>query len=268
MVRLAAMAACLLTALIMVILTIAGGVTLSDEPAKAPGPDMTAMAPKSLSWGHKGIFGTFDRAAAQRGLVVYVEVCAGCHSLKRVAFRSLAGIGLSADGIKAFAKEYDIADLDDEGEEKERPGKPSDYFPSPFANAKAAAAANNGTVPPDLSLIIKARAREEDYIVALMTGYTEPPSGVEISEGTNYNPYFEGRQIAMAAPLFEDSVEYADGTKATVEQLASDVAVFLAWAAEPSLEARKSMGVKVIIFLLIFAGLMYAVKKRVWADQH
>ncbi len=269
MVRLGSMGTCLLVALGMLILALSAGFEIaSEKKVEHKGPETHAMAPPASEWSHTGPFGTFDRAAAQRGLQVYQEVCAGCHSLNRIAFRSLIDIDLSADEVKAFAKEYDIADIDEDGEETDRPGKPSDYFPSPFANSKAAAANNFGTVPPDLSLIIKARADGNNYIHALLTGYDEPPGDFELNEDLNYNPYFAGRQIAMAPPLFDDGIEFADGTAATVDQMAKDVVVFLAWAAEPKMEARKNMGVKVMIFLLIFTGLMYAVKRRVWADQH
>jgi len=269
MFRLGSMAICLLVALVMFVLALIAGFDLaSEEKTVSTGPQTFAMAPASLSWKHSGPFGTYDRSAAQRGLQVYKEVCAGCHSLEKVAFRNLIGIGLSVDEVKAFAKEYEIADLDESGEEIERPGKPSDYFPSPFANVKAAAAGNGGAVPPDLSLIIKARANGDNYIHSLLTGYSDAPGDFELNDGSSYNSFFAGRQLAMAAPLSDDAVEYIDGTATTVDQMARDVVVFLAWASEPKMEARKSMGVKVMLFLLIFAGLMYVVKRRVWSDQH
>lgn len=253
--------------ILSIALAAAAVIGFSSSLAFAAGGPNAAQQPKSLEWKHSGPFGTFDRARAQRGLVVYKEVCAACHSLKYVAFRNLTGIGLSAEEVKAFAKEYEISDLDDEGEIVDRPGKPSDYFPSPFANDAQAAAANGGKAPPDLSLISKARANGDNYVHALLTGYMDAPDDFDVGEA-NYNPYFEGRKIAMAAPMDDDAVEYADGTPATVDQMAKDVVVFLAWAAEPKMEARKNLGVKVMIFLLLFAGLMYAVKRRVWADLH
>ena len=220
-------------------------------------------------WSFSGVFGTFDRAELQRGFQVYKEVCAGCHSLNFIAFRNLADLDFSEAEVKAIAAEYTIIDgPDDEGEMFERPGRPSDYFPAPFPNDKAAAAANNGAVPPDLSVIIKAREHGTDYLHALMIGYGEPPAGTELLEGLSYNPYFPGGQIAMPPPLSEDAVEYADGTAASVEQMATDVTVFLMWAAEPNLEARKRMGIKVILFLLIFTGVLYAAKRKIWADLH
>ncbi|MEE9210653.1 MAG: cytochrome c1 [Kiloniellales bacterium] len=225
--------------------------------------------PPARDWSFSGVFGQFDRAAMQRGLQVYREVCSGCHGLRLIHFRNLAALGYDEDEIKAIAAEYTVIDgPDEEGEMFERPGRPVDRFPSPFANDKAAAAANNGAMPPDLSLMAKARDDGPNYIHALLTGYEEPPADIEVIEGANYNPYFPGNQIAMAAPLFEDAVEYADGTPATVEQMAADVTTFLMWAAEPTLEERKRMGIKVMLFLLVFTGVLYAVKRKVWADLH
>ncbi|MEH6401890.1 MAG: cytochrome c1 [Sneathiella sp.] len=224
---------------------------------------------KSATWKHEGLFGTYDRAAAQRGLQVYQEVCAGCHALKHVAFRTLADLGFSEAEIKALAKEASYVDgPDDDGEMFDRDGKPSDKFPSPFANEKAARASNGGAYPPDLSLIVKARGGFENYLYSLMIGYEDAPEGFDLPDGMSYNAYFGGHKIAMPSPLSEDGVEYADGTPATVDQMARDVTVFLAWAAEPKLEARKNMGMKVILFLLLMTGLFYAVKRKIWADLH
>ncbi len=220
-------------------------------------------------WSFSGIFGQFDRGAMQRGLQVYREVCSGCHGLRFIAFRNLAALGYGEDEIKTIAAEYSIVDgPDEEGEMFERPGRPADRFPSPFPNDKAAAANNNGAVPPDLSLIVKARTGGADYVHGLLTGYAEPPGDLEILEGQSYNLYFPGNVTAMAPPLFEDAVEYGDGTPATAENMATDVATFLAWAAEPEMEERKSMGIGVMLFLLVFTGVLYAVKRKVWADLH
>jgi ubiquinol-cytochrome c reductase cytochrome c1 subunit len=225
--------------------------------------------PPKHNWPFSGVFGRFDRAAMQRGLQVYREVCSACHGLKYIAFRNLEALGYGEEEIKAMAAEYTIADgPNDDGDMFERPGRPSDYFPSPFANDKAAAAANNGAAPPDLSLMAKARPGGPDQIRALMLGYEDPPAGVEAMEGLHFNIYFPGNQIAMAAPLSEGAVEYADGTEATVEQMATDVANFLMWTAEPYLEERHSMGIKVILFLLVFTGILYAAKRKVWSDLH
>lgn len=241
-----------------------------------------SVPPPKQDWSFGGVFGTFDRAALQRGLQVYREVCASCHSLKYIAFRNLADLGYNEDEIKALAAEATVVDgPDDEGEMFERSGLPSDLLPSPFANAKAAAAANNGAVPPDLSLAAKARKGGTDYLHALLTGYEELPENwkeldeysflpldFELQEGLSFNRYFPGFQIAMAQPLYEDGVEYADGTEATVEQMAHDVSTFLMWTAEPKLEVRKSWGVKVMIFVFVMTVLLYFAKKRVWRDVH
>ncbi|PPR12092.1 MAG: Cytochrome c1 [Alphaproteobacteria bacterium MarineAlpha11_Bin1] len=228
------------------------------------------VAPPAHPWAHSGIFGTFDRGALRRGAKVYNEVCSACHGLRLVAYRNLLDIGFAEREIKAIAAEREVpAEPNDDGEIEMRPAIPSDRFVSPFPNDNAARAANGGALPPDLSLIVKARPGGADYIHALLTGYKEEaPAGIEVPEGMNYNEYYAGNMIAMASPLAEDGVEYADGTKASVEQMSEDVTVFLAWAAEPELEERKRMGIKVILFLLILTGLLYVVKRRVWADAH
>jgi ubiquinol-cytochrome c reductase cytochrome c1 subunit len=222
-------------------------------------------------WSWQGIFGTYDQAALQRGFQVYKDVCSACHSMNLLAYRNLAGIGLSDDQIKDVAASVQITDgPNDEGEMFERPGMPSDRFKPPFPNEQAARAANNGALPPDLSLITKARLGGADYVHALMTGYVEPPADFKMNEGMNYNKYFAAgaHQIAMPPPLAEGAVTYADGTEATVEQMSRDVATFLTWAAEPELEARKRMGVKTILFLVVFAGMLYATKRKIWSKVH
>lgn len=228
-----------------------------------------AKEPDNQDWQFEGVFGTFDRASAQRGLQVYLEVCAGCHGLKQVAYRNLEDLGFTEDEVKVIAAGFDVTDgPNDEGEMFTRPAIPSDRFVSPFPNAAAAAAANNGAAPPDLSLQVKAHLGGADYIYALLTGYEEPPADVEVPEGANYNPYFRGSLIAMAQPLWEDGVEYTDGTPATIEQMAWDVTNFMHWAAEPKMEERKSIGYKVILFLIIFSAVLYAAKRKMWSDIH
>jgi ubiquinol-cytochrome c reductase cytochrome c1 subunit len=246
---------------------LAAGACVNVTGAHAAGAAVDLL---QKSWPHSGVFGAFDKAAAQRGFQIYREVCASCHSLKYVAFRNLEDLGFSEDGVKALAAEYTVIDgPDDEGEMIERPGKPFDYLPSPYPNENAARAANGGAYPPDLSLITKARADGTNYIYSLLLGYSdEPPADVELGEGMNYNAYFPGHQIAMAQPLYEDAVEYVDGTATTLEQHASDVATFLTWTAEPKLEERKGMGLKVMIFLVILTGLFYATKRKIWSDLH
>jgi ubiquinol-cytochrome c reductase cytochrome c1 subunit len=228
-----------------------------------------APEPIAVSWPHDGMFGTFDRAAAQRGFQVYREVCSACHGLTYVAFRNLAALGFSEEQVRALAAEYTVTDgPDDTGEMFERPAVPADPIPPPYPNPQAARAANGGALPPELSLITKARANGPDYLFSLMVGYEEPPADVETPEGMYYNAYFPGHWIAMPPPLQEGIVAYADGTEATVPQMAADVTTFLTWAGEPTLEQRKQSGLKVMLFLIVFTGLCYATMRNVWADAH
>lgn len=249
-------------------------------------PHYPIKHPKHVDWTFSGPLGHYDIGQLQRGLKVYKEVCSACHSLKYVAFRNLEELGYSEEQVKAFASEYTVTDgPNGDGEMFERPGAPSDRFPSPFPNEEAAAAANGGAAPPDLSLIAKARAPERgfptfildiftqyaeggpDYIYSLLTGYSDAPHGVEIADTAHYNPYFiAGSSLAMAPPLSDGVVTYDDGKPETVDQYAKDVAAFAMWAAEPHLAARKAMGFKVMIYLVILAALLYLVRKAVWAD--
>jgi ubiquinol-cytochrome c reductase cytochrome c1 subunit len=225
------------------------------------------LPPKQMAWPFDGVFGTVDRQSAQRGYQVYKQVCASCHAMKRVNFRNLSAIGFSEAEIKAIAAEYKTIDgPNDAGEMFERPSRPYDRFSSPFPNEKAARAANNGAYPPDLSLMVKARQDGANYLYSLLTGYSEAPAGVEVADGMYYNPYFPGAKLAMAAPLVAGGVEYADGTQATVDQMAKDVVIFMQWAAEPEMEQRKEMGIKVLLFLLIATGFFFAAKKIIWRD--
>ena len=221
---------------------------------------------KTRDWSFSGPFGKFDKSKLQRGLQVYKEVCSTCHSLKYVAYRNLSDLGYNKDEIKAFASEYIITDgPDDEGEMYEREGKPSDYFVSPYDNANAARAANGGAYPPDLSLITKARNGGADYLYSLLIGYIEAPKDFNVREGLYYNKFYSGNLIAMPQPLYEDSVEYADGTDASIENMASDVTEFLAWAAEPEMDTRKRIGISTVSFLLIMVVLSYLAKVQIWA---
>jgi ubiquinol-cytochrome c reductase cytochrome c1 subunit len=225
------------------------------------------IALKSMSWPTDGMFGTFDRAAVQRGFQVYREVCSACHGVKYVAYRNLASLGYSEDQIKAIAAEATVNDgPNDEGEMFDRPGLPFDHITGPYPNPQAAAAANGGKAPPDLSLLAKAREGGESYIYSILTGYEDPPADVEVPEGGHYNAYFPGHVIAMPPPLNPDQVTFADGTSGSVSQMAQDVAQFLGWAAEPKLEERKGMGVKVLLFLVVLTGLTFALKRKIWAD--
>ena len=250
----------------------------------------TADKPDRQSWSFAGPFGTYDRAQLQRGFKVYREVCGACHGLKLVAFRTLASPGgpdFTEAQAKAVAGEYRITDgPNDRGEMFERPGILSDYILSPDPNEQAARARMNGALPPDLSVIAKARSYEVgfpgfifdafkqyqeagvDYVYGYLTGYENPPAGVTLSDTQFWNKVYPGNRTAMQPPMQKDQIEYPDGTPQTVEQYAKDVAAFLMWAAEPHLEARKRIGFQVMIFLLVFAGLMYFTKKKVWSAVH
>jgi len=221
-------------------------------------------------WSFEGVFGSYDQAALQRGFQVYKEVCAACHPVKHLAFRDLTELGYSEEQVKGIAAQYQVSDgPNDQGEMYQRPAKPSDPIPGPFPNDQAARAANNGALPPDQSLIVKQRAGGPDYIYAIITGYKDAPAGMKMNPNMYYNEYFAGHQIAMPPPLTSDGqVTYADGTKATVAQMAHDVTTFLAWAAEPNLNERHRMGAKVILFLVIAAAIFYAAKRRIWAALH
>ncbi|HEU0069674.1 MAG TPA: cytochrome c1 [Alphaproteobacteria bacterium] len=233
------------------------------------------------SWAFDGPFGTYDRAALQRGFQIYKEVCSACHAVSLVAYRNLSALGFSEAEVKAIAAAYEVQDKEpnDQGEYFTRPARPADHFKSPFANEQAARAANNGAYPPDLSLITKARLggggavfrfgpSGSDYVYALLTGYKPAPAGVTVPEGMNYNEAFHGHMIAMAQPLNDGAVTFADNTQATVPQMAKDVTTFLTWAAEPEMEARKRLGLKVMLFLLLMTGVFYAWKRKVWKDLH
>lgn len=229
--------------------------------------DTTAKKPLQLVWPFEGIFGTFDRQAAQRGAQVYLEVCSTCHSNHNLYYRNLKDIGFSEAEIKQLAQKYTVKDGPNaEGEMFDRPALPSDRFVSPYPNEEAARAANNGAYPVDLSLIIKARHDGPNYVFSLLSGYQEAPADIKLMPGLYYNPYFEGGQIAMPPPLTQGQVTFSDNTPATVEQMAKDVVVFLQWAAEPEMEHRKSIGLKVMIFLLVFTVFFYMAKKKIWKN--
>jgi len=233
------------------------------------GPARAEEAPKlaSQTWSFDGVFGTYERAALQRGFQVYKEVCSACHGVKQLYFRDLAEIGYSEDQVKAIAAGYQVTDgPNDQGEMYQRPGRPSDHIPGPFANDQAARAANNGALPPDQSLLVKAREGGPDYIYAVMNGYSDPPKDFKLMAGMNYNEFFPGHQIAMPKPLNDAQISFADGTQATVPQMAHDVVTFLAWAADPNLDERHRIGFKVMLFLVVGIGVFYAAKRRIWAD--
>lgn len=218
-------------------------------------------------WPFNGIFGRFDESSLQRGFQVYREVCAACHGIRHISYRDLKGIGYTNDEIKLIAADYEIVDgPNDEGEMFDREALPSDKFVGPYENDKIARLANNGAYPPDLSLIVKARANGADYLYSLLNGYKDYPENFEASEGMYYNEFYPGYQIAMPSPLMDDIVEYSDGTEATQEQIAKDVTSFLAWTAEPELEERKSLGVKTLFFLILLTIMLLGVKRKIWKD--
>lgn len=248
-----------------ILAAVAAGLLLS---ASAEAAESEAAMPHQ-NWSFSGLFGTFDRTAARRGLQVYLEVCATCHSMNLLAYRHLEGMGLTENEVKAVAAAVEVPDgPNDQGEMFTRPGRPSDRFAQPFPNPQTARIANGGALPPDLSVITKARKNGPDYLFALLTGYKDAPADFTLMPGMNYNEYFPGHQIAMPPPLSEGRVSYPDNTNATAEQLARDVVTFLSWAAEPEMEARKRMGIKALIFLLVLSGMLYALKRKIWADVH
>jgi ubiquinol-cytochrome c reductase cytochrome c1 subunit len=222
-----------------------------------------------IDWTFSGFFGVFKREQLQRGYQVYKEVCSACHGIKRVSYRNLNALGFSEAAIKVLAAEHTIQDGPNaEGKMFERPALPKDAIVGPFPNDNAARAANNGALPLDLSLIVKARVGGADYVHAILNGFTKPPAGVKVESGRHYNAYFPGNQISMAQPLQDGQVKYSDGTVATIDQMSKDVVTFLAWAAEPEMEERKQLGVKVFLYLLLMTGLFYATMRRIWKRVH
>lgn len=263
----------------------AAGAALAAEEEGGT-PHYPLIKPVEQDWSFAGPFGTYDKGQLQRGLKVYRESCAACHGLERVAFRTLEDLGYSEAQVSALAAEYEVQDGPDAaGDMFMRPAIPSDHFPSPFANAEAAAASNNGAAPPDLSLMAKARAVTRgfptfvfdiftqyaeggpDYVYALLTGYEDAPEGVELQPGTYYNPHFiASSALSMPPPLADGQVTYEDGSPETLDQYARDITAFLMWAAEPHMEERKRMGFNVMIFLVLFGGLVYLTKRKVWSN--
>jgi ubiquinol-cytochrome c reductase cytochrome c1 subunit len=249
-----------------------------------------AEAPPRLHWSFHGPFGMYDPAQLQRGFKIYREVCSNCHSLKLLAFRNLAdagGLDFTEAQAATIASGFQVTDgPNDQGEMFQRPGKIADHFPPPFPNDKAARNANGGALPPDMSVLAKARGYEAgfpwfifdaftqyqedgpDYIHAIIDGYEKAPAGFTLPPGAQYNKYFPGHAIGMPQPLSDGQVEYTDGTPTTVDQYGKDIAAFLMWAAEPKLDERKRLGFQVFIYLIVLTGLLYFTKRRVWRDVH
>lgn len=221
--------------------------------------------PAKYPWYHDGIFNTLDHASIRRGYEVYKQVCAACHSMKYTYYRHLVGVSHTEEEAKAEAAETMVTDgPNEEGNMYQRPGKLSDPFPSPYPNDEAAKSANNGALPPDLSLIAFARNGGINYIFSILTGYMDPPAGVEVKEGLHYNPYFSGGWIGMAKALYDDIIEYSDGTPATLSQLAKDVSVFLHWSSEKSHDEKKKILLKVCLIFPPILALFYVYKRRVF----
>lgn len=247
--------------------TAVAAASIAATPLAAFAADEAIKMP-DRSWSFAGPFGTFDRAAAQRGFQIYNEVCSNCHSLKEAYYRNLEGIGLDEDQVKAIAASKQVPTIGEDGSPAERPALPSDHFRSPFPNEKAARAANNGALPPDLSVITKAREGDSNYVYGILTGYADPPPDMKMGDGMMYNKMYPGHQIAMPQPLSDGQETYTDGTKPTLDQEASDVVTFLTYISNPEMEQRKRMGVKIVLFLVFMTGLTYSVKRKIWAKVH
>ena len=241
------------------LLSLAPAVRAADENPPLP----------HQQWSFDGVFGTYDRPAMQRGFQVYKQVCSACHPVNHLRFGDLAALGYTPSELKVVAATDQVTDgPNDQGQMYQRPGRPSDPIPGPFPNDQAARAANGGALPPDLSLIVNAREGGADYVFAILNGFKPPPAGFQVPPGRYYNEYFPGHLIAMPPPLSDGVVTYADGTKATVPQMAHDVATFLAWASQPNLEIRHRTGARVFLFLIVAVGVFYAAKRKIWAVVH
>jgi len=246
------------------------GVSLAEDASQANGNHAPEIG--GQSWSFTPPFGTFDRAQLQRGYQVYRDVCANCHSMQLLSYRNLGEPGgpqFSPNAVEVLASQVQVTDgPNDKGEMFQRPARPSDHFRAPFANDQLARNANGGALPPDLSVIAKAREGGPDYIYALLTGYEKAPPGFDLAPGMHYNAAFPGHQIAMPPPLSDGVVTYTDGTKPTLDNYARDVSAYLMWAAEPKLEERHKTGARVMIFLIVFLVIMYLAKRAVWAGLH
>ena len=234
-------------------------------------PALTAETADLLKvdWSFKGLTGKFDRASLQRGFQIYKEVCSSCHSMQYLSYRNLGEPGgpeFSIEEVKAIAASVEIEDgPDSQGEMFTRPGRPSDKFASPYPNVNASMAANGGAYPPDMSVLVKARPGGANYIYSILMGYEDAPEGFKLDDGVYYNKFMAGKKIKMSSPLSEGIVEYSDGTEASVDQLSKDVTTFFFFFAEPELESRHKLGIKVMIYLILLSILVYLSMKRVWS---
>uniref|UniRef100_A0A0B6ZR85 Cytochrome c1, heme protein, mitochondrial n=1 Tax=Arion vulgaris TaxID=1028688 RepID=A0A0B6ZR85_9EUPU len=247
-------------------LALTGGAVVATALAQPTFASELVLHPPHYPWSHNGLLQTFDHASIRRGYQVYKQVCAACHSMKYMCYRNLVNVILSEDEAKADAEEAMIDDgPDDQGNMFQRPGKLADHFPAPYKNEEAARAANNGAYPPDLSYIVLARHGGEDYIFSLLTGYADAPAGVKLMDGQHFNPYFPGYAISMAQALYNEIIEYEDGTPATQSQLAKDVVTFLKWAGEPEHDIRKLYGLRILIVLAGLTAVTYYIKRHKWS---
>lgn len=234
-----------------------------EQSVEASGSE---VHPPAMPWSHNGLISALDHASVRRGYEVYKQVCSACHSMKYIAYRNLIGVTHTEAEAKAEAEGIMVRDgPDDNGNYYDRPGKLSDYFPSPYPNEEAARAANNGAYPPDLSYIVSGRKGGEDYIFSLLTGYCDAPAGVQLREGQYFNPYFPGGAIGMAQVLYNEVIEYEDGTPATQSQLAKDVSTFLKWTSEPEHDVRKSLIIKVLGIMGFLTVISYYIKRHKWS---
>jgi len=253
-------------ALAKVGLVVSGATIAVLLTSKSAHASSDALQPPKYPWSHRFPWQAFDHASIRRGFQVYQQVCSTCHSLDYIAYRNLVNTCYTEEEVKAIAAEAEFEDgPNEEGDMYKRPGKLSDYMPRPYPNEQSARFANNVALPHDLSLMVKARPRHEDYVFALMVGYKEPPSGVSIRQGLYYNPYFPGGAIAMPKPLNDGMITYDDGTEATPSQMSKDVATFLAWAAEPEHDIRKKTGFKALTLLTLMAIPTYYYKRLKWS---
>ena len=251
-------------------LSLSGAAFAKDE-ATSTEPSNHEPEIEAQSWTFSAPFGTYDNAQLQRGFQVYKDVCSNCHSMRLLSYRNLGEPGgpeFSPKAVATLAGQVQVTDGPNEkGEMFQRPARPVDHFRSPFANEQLARNANGGALPPDLSVVAKAREGGPDYIYALLTGYTDKPAGFDVAQGLHYNKAFPGHQIAMPQPLSDGVISYTDGTPKTLDNYARDVSAYLMWAAEPKLEERHKTGARVLLFLVVFVAIMYLAKRTVWAKH-
>lgn len=246
-------------------LAVGGGTVMAAAMSTPVFASDLILHPPKMPWSHNGPLSSLDHASVRRGYEVYKQVCAACHSMEYLCYRNLVNVIMTEEEAKLEAEEAEVEDgPNDDGEMFLRPGKLSDHFPSPYKNEQQARKANNGALPPDLSYIVLARHGGEDYIFSLLTGYADAPAGVKLMDGQHFNPYFPGGAIGMAQALYNEIIEYSDGTPATQSQLAKDVATFLKWAGEPEHDLRKLYGMRALIIIGALTSVFYYMKRHKW----